>query len=206
MGDKDHALGIYTAEKDGTATKVAVGAQGYMSAYILNFWKGPYYIKVFALAGVQDLKKVLLAFAEAIDKKMPSDTSLPMRALRLNKEGIIPGSTMFFPKGFLGHGFINNTYSAQYSFGDDNEVRMFISEYKSSEAALAAFRKYRDFVSKDKDKRYEELKGFGEISFYYGDRFNKEYIIVKKDTYLCGAVGDTLVGPQRTLLKDIIPE
>ncbi|MFC2149293.1 DUF6599 family protein [Candidatus Auribacterota bacterium] len=205
MGNKDRALGIYSAEKDETAKNVDVGAEGYVSGYILNFWKGSYYVKLAAIGNVKDRQGLLKLIAGGVAERLPGDNDFPERAKILNREGMLPGTIRYSPISFQGHAFITNTFHADYKLGDGEEFKLFISEYKSPEDALSAFRKYRDFVSKDREKKYEELKGFGEVGFFYGDRFGKQYIIIKQKNYLCGATGEKLGDAERGLLKEIIP-
>lgn len=205
MGDKDRAMGIYTAEKDPVAPRVEAGAEGYQSGQVLNFWKGPFYVKISVLGQIDGADRVLPLFARASAEKIAADNQFPERARNLGQEGLLPGSIKYTPKSFMGHSFITNTYSAEYTVGDGPAFRLFISEYKSPDEAKAAFDKYRDFVSKEKPKVSEELTGFGDAAFLHGDPLGKEYIIVRKGNFLCGAMGAKLGDAEKTLLKKIMP-
>lgn len=205
MGDKDRAFGIYSAEKDESAKRVDAGAEGYQSGQVLNFWKGPFYVKISALGQIAGAERIMPLLARSTAGKIAADNSFPERALRLRIGGYIPGSIKYTPKSFLGHSFITNTYSAEYIVYGGAPLRLFISEYRDPAAAVAAFRKYRDFVSKAKPKLYGELDGFGEEAFIYSDPLGKEYIIARKGKFLCGAASERLADSAKIRLKKLIP-
>jgi len=209
MGDKDHAFGVYGAERDESAQKLDIGAEAYQSGQVLNFWKGPYYVKISVLGKIADAGRVLPLFARAAARTMPGDALPPDRAQRLEQDGLIAGSMKFSPKSFMGHSFLKDTYSAEYTLPDGGRVRMFIADYPGPGQARAAFDKYRDFLSRftstANPKVYQELPGFGESAFLYADQFGKEHIVVKQGKNLCGASGGKLGNEARSLLKKIIP-
>lgn len=205
MQDKDRAMGIYTAEKDESARRIDAGAEGYQSGQVLNFWKGPYYVKISVLGRIADPEGVLPLFARAAAAKIPGDTQPPERALRLKQLGLIDGTLKYLPKSFMGHAFLTNTYSGEYLLPGAAQVRMFISEYPGPGESAAAFTRYRDFARKGSPKVFEELSGFGESAFFYRDPLGKEHIVVRQGKNLCGASGEKLDSAARELLKKIMP-
>ncbi len=205
LGDKDCALGIYTAERDESARPVKAGVEGYLSGSILNFWKGRYYVKLSAAPPSDGIGDVLTVFAQAVARRVPGDSDYPVRAQRLQQAGLVAGTIKYSPKSFLGHSFLTNTYSAEFRIGDGAPFRIFISESKSPAEAMAAYRKYRGFVGKDKQRLFEDLPGLGDKAFHYVDRFGGEFVIVVRKDYICGAAGEKVGEAERELLRKVIP-
>lgn len=82
LGNDFNAFGIYAVERSPASHFIAMGAEGYLDANVLNFVQGPYYIKLSAFSGNQKMEPVMRAFAQDISRRIGTGKSLPAKAER----------------------------------------------------------------------------------------------------------------------------
>jgi hypothetical protein len=172
-----HAFGIYAAERSPDDDYVKVGVQGYSGSNILNFWKGPYYIKLTAYKSSPEVRKLLLEVARIIEGNITGKYSEPDLFTCFPGKYRVGMSERFIPKNFMGHSFLENGYRVDYE-KEGQRYQVVLAENSTSKEAVEAFGKYQDFlesqsevVTYERGPDYQMIKvgdGKGKVMFQYG--------------------------------------
>ncbi|HLD30228.1 MAG TPA: DUF6599 family protein [bacterium] len=108
------AFGIYSQERLPAAEVLAIGAQGYTEGDYLNFFTGPYYVKISLYQAGPDGREVLTSFAKKVAEKLGEKGQLPSILKSLPVEGKARNSEKFIAKKFLGYSFLHSAFTADY--------------------------------------------------------------------------------------------
>jgi hypothetical protein len=146
-----HAFGIYAAERSPDDFFIKMGAQGYLGENALNFWKGPYYVKLTASRSSSDTKKALMMLGNTIANKIEGSFSEPALFACFPQKNRVKMSERFIPKNFLGQAFLENGYRVEYRDGGTT-YQIFLIQTGSREKATEAFGKYQDFLRSRNEK------------------------------------------------------
>ncbi|MFH1349408.1 MAG: DUF6599 family protein [Pseudomonadota bacterium] len=144
MESPDHAFGIYAAERSPQDNFIKMGVQGYLGENILNFWKGPYYVKLTSFQSFHGTKEILLKLAGSIEKKIKGGDSEPELFACFPEKNRAKMSGRFIPKNFLGQRFLKDGYRVEYKDGRRN-YQIILVKNGSREEAEDAFIQYRNF-------------------------------------------------------------
>jgi hypothetical protein len=139
----NNGFGIYSHERPADAAPLAIGAEGYCREGLLNFFKGPYYVKLKGAGGEALLKSV----AEKVATAIPGEARMPGTASAFPEEGLRPNSLRFIAEGFMGHSFLNSAFVAEYEAGD-TPVQVFIIEAADEAAAEKMLQSYLALVER----------------------------------------------------------
>ncbi|MCX5734309.1 MAG: hypothetical protein NTW68_08290 [candidate division NC10 bacterium] len=139
--DPDHAFGIYSQERLSNANFLDIGAQGYSESAVLNFIKGPYYVKLSSDNGGADDQETLLAFARKLSQEMGGRDSLPGALSSFPPEGKKKNSEKFIAKDFLGYSFLHSGFTANYELSG-KKYQLFVIEGESQNDCQAMLEKY----------------------------------------------------------------
>ncbi len=110
------AFGIYSQEKLKDAQIIEIGTHGYMEPFTLNFWMGPYYVKINAYEIGQHGEKTLLFFGKQIEATLGEKSSLPDILSLFPAQGKKAHSAAFIYKNFLGYAFFHSAFMVDYEF------------------------------------------------------------------------------------------
>lgn len=146
-----HAFGIYAAERSPDDRFIDVGVEGYLGENVLNFWKGPYYIKITSFHQIHETKEILLELSRVVAGRIPGDYAEPVLFTIFPEENRTQKSERYIPQHFFGHSFLKNGYRVDYKLGE-NRYQVFLSDNNSPEEAEASLNKYRDFLESAKEK------------------------------------------------------
>ena len=146
-----HAFGIYAAERSPDDLFIKMGAQGYLGKNVLNFWKGPYYVKLTASQSSSDTRIALMRLGNAIANKIQGSFSEPALFACFPDKNRVKMSERFIPRNFLGQPFLENGYRVEYT-GGGTTYQIFLIQTDSPEKATEAFRKYQDFLRSRDEK------------------------------------------------------
>jgi hypothetical protein len=144
----EQAFGIFASERPTNANIEKIGAQGYQQDEILNFYTGPYYIKLSTHNKKQETPNTLKTIALDLCTKLGNDNSIP-EALSffpvLNK---IPNSESFTNSNFLGHEFLKSAFIASYSKGK-KIFKVFLMVLPTMEEAKEVLSNYAAYTKMD---------------------------------------------------------
>jgi len=143
--DKANGFGIYGQEKPLQGDFLSIGTEGYYETGVLNFFQGRYYVKISAFdLGDQD-RELLSDLARGIAKSIPDPPGFPPVLKAFPEENRIPRSERFTRRNFLGHAFLENAYTCDYTI-QDTKVQPFILAAASPKAAEAMVQAYLAFA------------------------------------------------------------
>jgi hypothetical protein len=140
--DLTKAFGIYAQERPETGPFVEVGAEGYAQPGVVNFFKGPYYVKIMSYRTVDDRDEALVRLAREIADRLEGEATLPVGVSLLPSNGRVPHSERFIAQDFLGHGFLHSAFRADYSTEDGGTRTGFLLMPEDPERAGEMFDAY----------------------------------------------------------------
>lgn len=145
MESPTHAFGIYAAERSLEEQPVAIGVQGYQGTNVLNFYKGPYYVKMTSFASSDGLRASLVRMGKSISDKIQGEFKEPVLFQYFPLKNKVRWSERYIPNDFLGQGYLQNGYRCDYA-GDQGTYQIFLVPLESDTAAQAVLKKYRRFL------------------------------------------------------------
>jgi hypothetical protein len=151
MESPTHAFGMYAAERSPEEQPVAIGAQGYQGANVLNFYKGPYYIKMTSFSSSSGLSASLNRMGRSISDNIPGEFKELELFQVFPPENRVVWSERYIPNDFLGQSYLTNGYRCDYE-GDQGTFQVFLVPLQSEEAARSAIKKYRSFLESQEFK------------------------------------------------------
>lgn len=135
MGRTDDAFGIYSAERSPKYNYIVMGAEGYRSKGVLNFFQDRYYVK---LAGSGTGADALLdQFARTLSTRIAGNRMLPPVLSKLPALRRVRHSEQYIRKDPLGHAFLAPAYVVTYAT-TPRESKLLISV--ANDAASAKLR------------------------------------------------------------------
>jgi len=113
IGKPEDAFGIYSAERSPNYRYIPIGAEGYSSKGVLNFFQDRYYVK---LAGAGAGADALLdQFAHTLSARIGGSRTLPLVLSKLPQLHRIRHSEQYIRKDPIGHSFLAPAYVVTYS-------------------------------------------------------------------------------------------
>ena len=140
-----HAFAIYAAERSPEEQPIAIGVQGYLGTNVLNFYKGPYYIKMTSFALSKDLSTSLAQMGRSIADKIPGEFNAPEMFRYFPVESKVKQSERYIPTNFLGQSYLQNGYRCDYA-SDHETYQVFLVPLESDSAAQTILKKYQNFL------------------------------------------------------------
>ena len=145
MESPAHAFGIYAAERSPEEEPIDIGVQGYMGPDVLNFYKGPYYVKMISFAPSENAGASLLEMGRFIADEIPGEFTEPEIFQYLPAEDRVKRSERYIPTNFLAQGYLEDGYRCDYA-SDQGRYQMFLVPLESDAAAVAVLKKYQIFL------------------------------------------------------------
>ncbi len=142
-----NGFGIYTQEKPTEGVFIEIGTEGYYEEGLLNFFKGPAYIKISCFDLGKNEELIMKKLAEGISGKIPQPKGYPAIFSKFPSENKIPGSEKFININFLGHSFLKRVYSREYSNGG-KILKLFVIKNHSVSESEEVLSKYTEFVKR----------------------------------------------------------
>jgi hypothetical protein len=225
MGNVLQAFGIFSRFRSEDRS-AGVGLESYVEETSLLFYKGRYFVMLYATEVDPSLLK---SMAMTISSSIPDSTPAPKELIYFPKDGLRPGSIEYHPEGLLGYQFFKRGFQGIYiekvkaevkvkddvqekekskvaAKGeiDEKENYLFLAIFKNSEEAISSLRIYRDYLSR-KEKRHSEIPPqFGSNGLGGEDPNRGKVIIVAKGFYLAGITGFDSVGHAEKLLEEFV--
>lgn len=205
MTSSESAFGIYTFKIRPQGKTVAVGHQGHMEDYYLNFWKGKFLVTITGFDEDEKTIRGLEDIAHAVDAKLENTGNVPSLVALLPVEELtelsvkyfkgnlgLANSYQFFKKNvfFLKEG-VRGDYGAGYS--------VFIFRYENDEACLKIFNKAKESFRKSSNyKKYKVVDG---IDIQVVDSEEKMIFIKAFQRYISVIVGASSSQKAEEVLK-----
>jgi hypothetical protein len=191
MGNVLQAFGVFsrfrTADQPG-----GVGLDSYLDDRSLLFYKGRYFVMVYANEADPPLLK---EWALAVSSRISDAAPAPREIGYFPAKGLKPGSIQYFSEGLLGHRFLKKGFQGTYITEEkgrpadqQKETHLFMAIFKNTEETKSALKIYRDYLA-GKGKVQSIPKGFGPHAFGGEDPYKGKVLVAQKGLYLLGTVG-----------------
>lgn len=179
QGSPENAYGMYSSERMPDYPLVDIGAQGYKSDGIVNFFAGPYYIKIMTMGLTEVSENQLMSIAGRVDGQLGFPDEMPDVLDLFPSEGMEALSDTYATSSFMGYGFLHSAYTARYSSGGES-FQLFIIKSTAQEVA-GMVDKYTAFLKEDKVQDMGAYKIFN-------DTYNGKVFISVWDGYMIGII------------------
>ena len=173
-----YAFGMYAQERAPDYSFVDIGVQGYAENTLVNFVKGPYYVKILCNDGTESTKPVLLELARKIASNLEGSDKMPEMFTEFPSKGKVQNSESYIATEFLGYSFMPGVYVASYN-GPAGQTRLFIVDAGSEEKAGEVIGKLKEKADRSKKK-----KGI----YTFKDPYNGTVLMAQKGSLIYGCV------------------
>jgi len=113
MGKPEDAFGIYSAERSPKYNYIPIGAEGYRSQGVLNFFQDRYYVKLTGSGTSADAQ--LDQLARTLSTRIGGGRTAPPLLLKLPQLHRVRHSEQYIRKDPLGHPFLAPAYVVTYA-------------------------------------------------------------------------------------------
>ena len=200
MGNVVQAFGVFSRFRNEDRPG-GFGLDSFLDDHSALFYKGRYFIMVYATAPNRDLLK---QFSSLISSKIMDPSPPPKEINYFPKDGLKPGSVQYFSEGLLGHQFLRKGFQGAYleevevkdKVEDKNraktegkEYKLFLAIFKDSQDAAGGLKAYKDDLSKKGKISSINLVEFGIGAFKGEDPYQGKVIVLQKGFYLLGVIG-----------------
>jgi hypothetical protein len=199
MKDARNAFGIYASELNPEAEFRPVGAEGYLGRTALNFWAGPYYVKMRISREGEEARLAMTRLAERCSQRLGNPGAPPAELASFPRENQVAHSVRFLSRNVLGHTFFPEGFKAQYRQGT-TETELVIVSLAAAAAARDALAKYRQFTATS-GKVERELKAPADGGFAGKDGFYGDVVVVRSDNRILIALGGSSSDAGLALIK-----
>lgn len=125
MDESIHAFGIFAAERSDGVEVLDIGADGYLAGSILNFYQGPYYVKLSAWSTEDEVIELMKGLAAAVSERIATQISegltVPGLLRWLPQDGLVDYSIRYNKKSPMGYDHLAPALSASYAWSADDE-------------------------------------------------------------------------------------
>jgi hypothetical protein len=187
MKDPLNAFGKYPEERNPSYSFLKLGNEGYSGGTAVNFWAGPYYVKIATFDEKDPVRQEVLKIGQTIAAKIKSPGAEPVEVSWFPKANQVPHTTLYIPKDVLAQSYLENGFEAKYkAAGKDYKLILIVAE--NEPAAAEALARYRQFVS-TAGKDVKDIKAPGEGGFSGKDSFYGNMAAVRSGNRVAIALG-----------------
>jgi hypothetical protein len=134
MGKPEDAFGIYSAERSTKYNYIPVGAEGYRSKGVLNFFQDRYYVKLSGSGASVDAQ--LDQLARTLSARIGGSRTAPPLLLKLPQLHRVKHSEQYVRKDPLGHAFLAPAFVVAYA-STPKESKLLVSVANDAPGAQA---------------------------------------------------------------------
>jgi hypothetical protein len=186
MGAPLHAFGVYRAERAEGVDAVEVGTEGYASDGMFAFWKSQYYVKALMIDG--DAADTAQLLVEKTVDGICGAAEMPAELERLPADRRVPDSERYLKTSALGHRFLVEVVSADYSLSEQTAT-LHAADLGDSAKASEALLKLREFEA-GSGAAVEDLLGVGVAAFGTRDPYYGEMVVGQVGQYVAIALSE----------------
>jgi hypothetical protein len=114
MGELLNAFGVYSSERSPDQRFLPIGAEGNATGSTLNFFQGPYYVKLSAFGETTGGGPVAESLSKIVEQRIGGGKTMPAGLSLLPREGLMPHSEKYVKRAPLGHRFLGPAYMGSY--------------------------------------------------------------------------------------------
>ncbi|MFQ6081918.1 MAG: DUF6599 family protein [Candidatus Aminicenantia bacterium] len=206
MLSSDSAFGIYTFKTSSEGKELALGDEGRLGSYYLNFWKGNFLVTLTGFDEDKETVEGLLEIARAVDAKIEIKGKKPSLVAFLPEKDLVKSSIKYF-KGHLG---LYNSYQffTQDVFGLKEGIKgdykaeysVFIIKYEDNDECHKRYNEVRKSLKES--SRYNNFRIIGD-AFQVTDDEDKLIVIKSFRKYILIVLGTTSQSEAKKIMANI---
>ncbi len=131
-------FGIYSQFRSPEVSCLDIGNEAFGDEYSLHFWKGRFYVKVYAYDEGEKSGAEMKMFAGIVAGRIPDEGGEPAETSLFPRGGLVEKSVTFVSEGVMGSGKLPPAFSGDYTVGD-GKGRLYIFPLESGDAAAEIF-------------------------------------------------------------------
>lgn len=166
--DHTMAFGIYSSERSPSFRFLNIGAQGYKTDGVINFFKGNYYVKIRTYSKKEKTLQAMESAAMKISQMLGGESEMPLQLGLFPSEGKKMNEETYINESVLGHSFLNKAFKASYSNGTD-DFAIYIIQSGSAENNIKTVNSYLESAgidpSRSEDGKYVVNDGYNGTIF-----------------------------------------
>ena len=225
MGNVLQAFGIFSRFRSEDRS-AGVGLESYLEDASLLFYKGRYFVMLYATEVDPSLLKRM---AMTISSNITDSSPAPKEIDYYPKEALRPGSIEYYPEGLLGYQFFKRGFQGIYlekaedekkvevevkAEGRDKdrtkngqkEFKLFLAIFQNSQKANNALKDFKDNLSKKGKVSSGSIIEFETRALKGEDPYQGKVMVVQKGFYLLGVVGFEKEEDGENLLAEFMRE
>jgi hypothetical protein len=180
MGAPSNAFGIYAAESAPDYHFLPIGAEGYGTNEILNFFQDEFYVKLSAFSDKEKTAPVLERFAQAVSGRIGPSAPMPDFLSLLPAQHLVAHSCKFVRKSPLGHDFLAPAIVATYAWGE-KQASLLISKAPDAKGAEKKVGQLRDYFGRS--GKVAPQPGLAPGAFSGSNQFEGEAVFFASGSY-----------------------
>jgi hypothetical protein len=146
-GDNRGSFGIYTQERPSPANLKDIGAEGYYDYGVLNFYRGPYYVKILGYDLESFDEDMLTVVAKIISANIGGEAEKPEVLSCFPTDAMVEGSVRYIARNLWGHGFLHSAFVARYRADNNTNTTGIIIEASDAADADKMLQSYLGLVT-----------------------------------------------------------
>jgi hypothetical protein len=202
MKDPLNAFGKYAEERYPDYAFVQVGNEGYAAGNLVNFWTGPYYVKVRSFAENDEVREGLMKLAQSVAGKVTEPGKEPGELAFFPTKDQVARSARYIPKDVLSQSYLADAFQVEYKTGQ-GESKLLLIALASPNAAQDALTRYREAVAED-GNNIRTITAPGDGGFAGQDSFYGNLAAVRVRNYLAVALGTASEDAGKAQLAELV--
>ena len=135
------SFGIYASERSPSYRFLNLGAQGYITGGVINFFTGNFYVKIRTHSNKSKVLQSAESLAVRVAAMLGGDTEMPSVLHQFPDEGRKQNEETYINESVLGYQFLNKAFRASYGVGNDN-FDIFLMKFNDPKEASTVAQKY----------------------------------------------------------------
>ncbi len=140
-GDPLMTFGIYSQFRSPEGAYLDIGNEAFGDEYSIHFWKGRFYVKVYAYDEGVKSSEAMKMFAGLVAGSIPAEGGEPKETSLFPRGGLIEKSVTFVSEGVMGSGKFPPAFTGDYLSGEE-KGKLYIFPLESKDAAAELFSWY----------------------------------------------------------------
>ncbi len=137
-GNSLMTFGIYSQFRSPEGAYLDIGNEAFGDEYSIHFWKGRFYVKVYAYDEGEKSSEAMKKFASIVAERIPAEGGEPKETALFPRGGLIEKSVTYVSEGVMGSGKFPPAFTGNYLFGEE-KGKLYIFSLESDDAAEELF-------------------------------------------------------------------
>jgi hypothetical protein len=180
MGAASNAFGIYAAESSPDYHFLPIGAEGYGTDEILNFFQDEFYVKLSGFSDNEEAGPLLERFARVVSQRIGPSATMPEFLSLFPAEHLVSHSYRYVKKAPLGHDFLAPAIMASYAFGE-KRTSLIITKAPDAKGAAQKVEQLRDYFGRS--GKVAPQQGLAPGAFAGSNKFEGEGVFFASGSY-----------------------